>query len=96
MNLDIKNKSSNTKYIIKSIDNGENTSSPKSKFFSGSNLFYINNENKINNENEINNYINNKNNNSNSYYNNDKDNSNNNIHKYNIKINLIKSKNFSV
>ena len=96
LNLDIKNKSSNTKYIIKSIDSGENISSPKTKFFSGSNLIYINNENKINNENEINNYINNNNSNSISISNNDNDNSNNNIHKYNININLIKGKNISV
>ena len=94
LNLDIKNKSSSTKYIIKSIDSGENSSSPKIRYFSGSNLFYNKNENKINNENEINNYNNNNINNSNN--NNDNDNSNNNIHKYNININLIKSKNISV
>ena len=94
LNLDIKNKSSSTKYIIKSIDSGENSSSPKIRYFSGSNLFYNKNENKINNENEINNYNNNNINNSNN--NNDNDNSNNNTHKYNININLIKSKNISV
>ena len=96
LNLDNKNKSLNTKYIIKSIDSGENISSPKTKFFSGSNLIYINNENKINNENEINNYINNNNSNSISISNNDNDNSHNNTHKYNININLIKNKNISV
>ena len=95
LNLDIKNKSSSTKYIIKSIDSGENASSPKKRLFSGGNLFHNSNENKVNNENEMNiNNYNNSNNNSNN--NNEYDNSNNNTHKYSININLIKSKNISV
>jgi len=54
LNLDIKNKSSSTKYIIKSIDSGENTSSPKNGLISGNNQFYSNNENEINNNNNDN------------------------------------------